>query len=238
MEEQRPILTLLQAAREVEDRTRDALEQFVSLRDSWIEHEFALLERDWPVKHASDLMDRLTVGIVVRPADLYVPKEKGVAALRSLNILADRIVMEDLVYISPEGHKEHAKSRLEPGDIVIVRTGRPGDAAVVPEGAPEMNCIDLIICSASSELISHYVCATVNSRFGRIQFAAGIAGTAQKHFNVSAFKDFKIPLPPIAIQAEFVAQLREFAQMLSQMEQRLVDARCMRSDLMKAVFER
>jgi type I restriction enzyme S subunit len=235
--EQWRLVSVLEAARELEETIREALDHLVSVRESWLEHEFAMLERDWPVSFASDLMRRITVGIVVRPADLYVPKGRGVAALRSLNVLPDKIVMDDVVHISPKGHAEHRKSRLEAGDVVIVRSGRPGDAAVVPEDAVEMNCIDLIICSVGPQLLPHFVCATVNSRFGRQQFAAGIAGTAQQHFNVGAFKNFRIPLPPMSVQAAFVARLQGSMQMLARTEQRLASVRVLRSDLLKAVLE-
>jgi type I restriction enzyme S subunit len=238
LEEQRRLLRVLGSTSDLAERYREVVNRLSSVRESWLEHEFAVLERQWPIKRASDLMVRITVGIVVRPADLYVPEDQGVPALRSLNVLPDGILMEDLVYISKEGHADHAKSRLEPGDVVIVRSGRPGDAAVVPDSAPDMNCIDLIICSVNAELLPDFVCATLNSRFGREQFSAGTAGTAQQHFNVGAFKNFRIPFPSLATQATFVTRLRELAETRRGAEQRLAEARVLRSHVINRVFER
>jgi type I restriction enzyme S subunit len=237
LDEQQRLLSALAATRELEDSASHVLGLTASVRASWLEHEFAMLEKEWPVKMASDLMARITVGIVVRPADLYVPEGKGIPALRSLNVLPDKIVMEELVYISPEGHAEHHKSRLAPGDVVIVRSGRPGDAAVVPADAVELNCIDLIICTVNPALLPHFVCAAVNSRFGRRQFAAGTAGTAQKHFNVGAFKNFRLPLPPLNVQSEFVARLQDFTRIMARAEGRLDEVRRLQTSLMKRIFE-
>jgi type I restriction enzyme S subunit len=142
----------------------------------------------------STLVERITVGIVVKPADLYVKQGTGVPALRSLNVAPGRLVMEDVVHISHDGHSAHEKSQLSAGDVVIVRSGRPGDAAVIPSGIGELNCIDLIICGKSDILDPEYLCALLNSRFGRHQFSAGTAGTAQQHFNVGAFKRFRVPV--------------------------------------------
>ena len=236
MEEQRRLVDVLKATRGVHERTLALLESLRVSRESWLEQEFLILARDWPARAASDLMERITVGIVVRPADLYVQPDQGIPALRSLNVLPNRVVMEDLVFISREGHAEHNKSRLTPGDVVIVRSGRPGDAAVVQEDAGEMNCIDLIICGSSPELLPQFLCAAVNSVFGRRQFAAGTAGTAQKHFNVGAFERFRIPVPPRDLQTQFVDTLDVFTQLVAKAEQRLADANRIQLDLMLRAF--
>lgn len=237
LEEQQRLVDILEATRDLEERAFTLVESLRVARESWLELEFSTLARKWPEKVASELMERITVGIVVRPADLYVPRGQGIPALRSLNILPAKVVMEDLVYISREGHAEHEKSRLTPGDVVIVRSGRPGDAAVVPSDAGELNCIDLIVCGSSPELVPQFLCAALNSRFGRRQFAAGAAGTAQKHFNVGAFKDFKVPVPPKTLQSRFVDKLHDFTQLVTEAERRLNDVRRVRLDLMWRVFQ-
>jgi type I restriction enzyme S subunit len=86
----------------------------------------------------------ISVGIVITPARWYVDGD-GVVALRGLNVRPGAINTEDLVQISQEGHALHAKSRLRSGDVVVVRTGQTGVAAVVPESLDGCNCIDLVI---------------------------------------------------------------------------------------------
>jgi type I restriction enzyme S subunit len=238
LEEQRRLTDALGAALELEEST---LALSVSLWDagrSWLEHEFLALEQKWPEKTADAILDRITVGIVVRPADLYVPQDQGIPALRSLNVLPHRVLMEDLVYISREGHAEHAKSQLHPGDVVIVRSGRPGDAAVVPDSAGQLNCIDLIICGPSQEVVPDFLCAALNSRFGRKQSSAGTAGTAQQHFNVGMFKAFRVPVPPRSVQIEFVEQMQQVTQAVTDGERRLSDARATKSCILRRALAR
>jgi type I restriction enzyme S subunit len=236
LDEQGQRCDVLEAISDLEERVLVLIKSLWVMREAWLEQEFSKLARRWPAKVASDLMERITVGIVVKPADLYVPPGEGVPALRSLNVLPDRVVMEDLVYISLEGHAAHQKSRLTPGDVVIVRTGRPGDAAMVPTDLGELNCIDLIICGLSREIAPPFLCAAINSRFGKRQFAAGTAGTAQKHFNVGAFKDFKVPVPPTDLQSRLIDKLNDFSQLATKAELRLEDLRRIRLDLMQKVF--
>lgn len=237
LEEQQRQRDVLEGIRNLEEQVLALVKSLRAMREAWLEREFSTLAREWPAKVASALMERITVGIVVKPADLYVPPGEGVPTLRSLNVLPDRVVMADLVHISPEGHAAHQKSRLTPGDVVIVRTGRPGDAAVVPADVGELNCIDLIICGSSRELVPQFLCAAVNSRFGKRQFAAGTAGTAQKHFNVGAFKDFTVPVPPRDLQSRFVDKLNDFSQLDAEAERRLDDARGLRLELMHRIFQ-
>jgi type I restriction enzyme S subunit len=109
-------------------------------------------------------------------------------------------VLDDIVRISHAGHADHAKSVLHPGDVAVVRTGRPGDAAVIPPDVGPLNCIDLIIMRPKESLNPHYLCLFLNASAGRALFASGATGTAQQHFNVGACKGVRLPIPPRAEQ--------------------------------------
>ncbi|WP_229076897.1 hypothetical protein, partial [Actinoplanes sp. DH11] len=64
------------------------------------------------------MCDLVTVGIVVTPAAWYA--DEGVPALRGTNVKPEAISLDDLVYLSEEGHKVHRKSQLRAGDVVVV----------------------------------------------------------------------------------------------------------------------
>jgi type I restriction enzyme S subunit len=162
---------------------------------------------------------------VVKPADLYVAAGKGVRALRSLNVLPGRFVLDEVVEISVEGHAAHQKSALSAGDIVIVRTGRPGDAAVVTPELADTNCIDLILAKPGPSISADYVVAFLNSQFGRRIFSSGTTGTAQQHFNVGEFSKLKLPVPPIEVQREFVSRLSQLRTPAQALFERLREAR-------------
>ena len=230
IEEQRRLVVALQAAERAHEALLRASELASIVLDSWIETR--LREHASPEYSAVDVLDRATVGIVVKPAALYVANGRGVPALRSLNVKPHTIVMDDCVAISQEGHAAHAKSKLLPGDVVVVRSGRPGDAAVVPDNCGEMNCIDLIIAKPSKRLRSHFLCAVLNSAYGRRQFASGTAGTAQQHFNVEVFKKLRLPVPDLAVQDEFVLTMAAMRVANSTLERRRQELQAMRALLL------
>jgi type I restriction enzyme, S subunit len=155
-----------------------------------------------------------------------------------LNVRPGELNFNDLVRISSDGHAAHEKSQLLPGDVVVVRTGRPGEAAVVPEGIGLLNCIDLIVTTPGKNLNLHFFALFLNSATGRRSFSAGAAGTAQQHFNVGAFKRIRLPLPPIDIQVETVSKVEFFASVRSELEDRIAGLKMlMQSALQDGVIQ-
>lgn len=216
------ILTATEACAIAHEEAKQAHENLIA---SFIQESFSSFDEQHEHRPCKDLMDKIRVGIVVKPADLYVAAGKGVRALRSLNVLPGRFVLDEVVEISMEGHAAHQKSALSAGDIVIVRTGRPGDAAVVTPQLADTNCIDLILAKPGPTISADYVVAFLNSLFGRRIFSSGTTGTAQQHFNVGEFSKLKLPVPPLAVQREFVSRLSELRTPIQALDKRLRDAR-------------
>ena len=107
--------------------------------------------------------------------------------------------MDDVKYISPEFNETIKKSQLNPDDVVIVRTGKPGACTVIPQKTEPWNCSDLVIIHPNKEKINpHFLASYINLASGVIN--AHLVGAVQQHFNVGAAKKMKIPLPSIDIQ--------------------------------------
>ena len=62
------------------------------------------------------------------------------------------------------------------------------------------NCIDLIIARTNQTIRPRYLMHFLNSAVGRKELTRLTAGTAQKHLNVTALRDVKIPLRSLKIQ--------------------------------------
>ncbi|MEV6763711.1 restriction endonuclease subunit S [Streptomyces sp. NPDC051105] len=156
-----------------------------------------------PLKY---LVADVTVGIVITPAKWYV-EAGGTPALRGLNVKPGFISTSDLVQISAEGHAENRKSRLNTGDVVVVRTGQAGAAAVVPAELDGANCIDLIVVRPGRKLSPRYLQYVLNSDYASARVTEHSVGSIQAHFNVGAMKQIPIPSIPRAEQDEIVRLL-------------------------------
>jgi len=167
------------------------------------ETEIGLVPRSWELKSCAEICDLVTVGVVVRPASYYV--EMGVPAFRSLNIREDRLDTRFLVFFSQrDNNLKLAKSKLKFGDVLVVRTGYPGTACVVPREYEGANCIDLVITRPNNEIVlSGYLSRFFNSPVGKRQAFKAKYGLAQQHLNAGAVKRTIVPIPSIEEQAQF-----------------------------------
>ncbi len=168
-------------------------------------------ELEWPLVDLEDVADEITVGFVGSMADEY--RSTGVPFFRSLNIKPFRIEKTDLKFISPEFHHRIRKSKLTPGDVVIIRTGDPGTATVIPEEFEDANCSDLVIVRPSKKLNAHFLAYFINA-VAHHQVAAEIVGAVQQHFNVGSAKRLKLRLPPRKEQDAIAEALRVFDRKL------------------------
>lgn len=138
-------------------------------------------------------------------ADEYL--DYGVPFLRSLSVERFGIRAEGLKFISASFHKKLKKSALAPGDVVIVRTGKPGTCAVVPDWLSDANCSDLVIVRCGERVRPHFLCYIVNSIAGD-HINAHTVGAVQQHFNVGSARTLSFRLPPIEEQDRILALLR------------------------------
>jgi type I restriction enzyme, S subunit len=128
----------------------------------------------------------LTVGHVGPMKHQYV--SDGVPFLRSMNVKPNAIDMGELTYITEEFDGQLTKSRLSQGTIVVVRTGEPGVAAVVPQELHGANCSDLVICRPIRSLQPSFGAHYINSEFAKRIVRGFQVGVAQQHFNIGAME--------------------------------------------------
>ena len=148
----------------------------------------------------------LTVGHVGSMKSRY--KAEGIPFLRSLNVKPNAISRIDIRFVGEDFHSELKKSQLSPGDLVVVRTGEPGTAAVIPDEMPEANCSDLVICRLTDSVLSEYAAYYMNSDFAKKAVSSFQVGIAQQHFNVGAMSIMPLPVPTLAEQKEINRRIR------------------------------
>lgn len=208
--EQRRIAAVLDAAEALRAKRRAAIDQLDQLAQSIFIDMFGdpvSNPNGWKARTCASIADRITVGIVVKPASYYVPT--GVPALRSLNVRRGYVSLDDLVFFSKaDNETKLAKTRLRQGDIVLIRSGQPGTAAVIPPELHGVNAIDLLIVTPKPAAVyPRYLCDLFNSAAGRRLVLSEQRGQIQKHLNVGSLNECLIPLPPLDLQREYSSRL-------------------------------
>ena len=160
----------------------------------------------WQTKRLRHISDFIVVGVVVNPSS-YVTDE-GVVFLLGGNVREMRIDITNCKRCSVESSDGPLiKSRLDTGDIVVVRVGYPGVAAVVPPELAGGNVASMMLVRKHSRFSSQWLAYAFNSQVGRDQVEIVQYGAAQKQFNISHAVDFAFPFPPVPEQVAIAAYL-------------------------------
>lgn len=196
--------------------------------------QFQESQANWSKLTFADICKEITVGFVGKMSDQY--QEHGVPFLRSQNVRAFNFSSINLLYISEQFHKELHKSRLEAGDLAIVRSGAPGTTCVIPDSLGEANCSDLVIARPKETLNSAFGCIYMNSEIAQKNVAANQVGVAQQHFNVGSMKKMPIHLPSLPEQTEIVRRVEQLFAFADQIEQQVQSAQSRVNHLTQAIL--
>lgn len=195
------------------------------------------LPSGWSWALMGSLAQRVTVGHVGPMKDEYI--DDGIPFLRSQNVREDRFDPSGLRFISPSFHKRLSKSRLTPGDLVIVRSGNVGTACVIPDSLGEANCADLVIAQRPEALNPHYAALYMNS-LARSRVRAGRVGVALTHFNTQSVAELPVPVPPMGEQKRIVAKAQRLISLVDSLEADLIEglrkASALRSSTLASAF--
>jgi type I restriction enzyme S subunit len=181
------------------------LPSYTNFRDSgipWI----GVIPSHWEIRQLGFISNRVLVGVVINPSS-YVSDE-GVPFLLGGDIQEFKIDTKNCNYCPREvSDGPLRKSRLTAGDLVVVRVGYPGVAAVIPPELEGANCASMMLIRKHPRFCSQWLAYVFNSQIGRDQVGIVQYGAAQKQFNISHAVKFRFPFPPIDEQNVIAAFL-------------------------------
>ncbi|HEY9704398.1 MAG TPA: restriction endonuclease subunit S, partial [Allocoleopsis sp.] len=146
---------------------------------------------------------------------------KGIPLLRVQNITAEGIKLDDVIFITPETHKQDLKrSQVFSGDLLITITGRIGSSAVVPcNFEANINQHSVIVRTNQKLVLNKYLAIYFNSYIGqKIAFRETTGGT-RPALDYIALKSILIPIPHLEKQqeiAEHITKIRKEAKQLQE----------------------
>ena len=182
--------------------------------------------------NVEDVCKDIKVGIVIKPAQYYTSADVGVRAFRSANVREFAVNDSDWVYLTKAGHEANLRSEIHTGDVLVVRSGYPGTACVVPPTYNGCNAIDILIAVPYAEkILPEYLCAYTNSPLGKRIIQEKKRGVAQAHFNVSGYSKTPIIVPCLETQKRVVAEIDSRLSVCDSIEQ-TVDAALQQAEAM------
>lgn len=157
-----------------------------------------------PMIELKSLCSKITDGTHKTPKYL----ESGIMFLSAKDIQSGHLDFSSVKYISETEYREIQKRcMIEPGDVLISKSGSLGASAIVPADAPIFGIFESIavIKYNREKLVGKYLDVCIKSDFVQRQFEVASKGETIKHLHLNVLSDIQIPLPPLSLQREFVA---------------------------------
>jgi type I restriction enzyme S subunit len=125
------------------------------------------------------------------------------------NVGAGCLLLDECERVKPTFHRSQAKSQLRPGDVVVVRIGKSGQAAKIPPSLGDANCSGLVIVKQPRGIDADYLVYYLNSPQGRAYSHSHARGSTRLTLNTSSVAAALVPVPPLPEQRRIVAILDE-----------------------------
>ena len=178
----------------------------------------------------------VTVGIANSATHAYT--DSGIVMLRNQNIKENYLDENDLIYITPDFAKKYGSKQLAENDILVIRTGYPGVACLVPrkyEGCQTFTTLIVRLKNATSAH-ANYVCHYINSSFGKDYVEQSKVGVAQQNFGAKALAKMPIAIPPMELQEQFVTFVEQTDKSKLAIQQSLNKLELLKKSLMHQYF--
>ncbi|MGN3954514.1 restriction endonuclease subunit S [Streptomyces sp. WAC8370] len=161
--------------------------------------------RTWPVLPLRRVIPAVNVGVVINPSTYFT--DDGVPFIHGFNVRSGWIEPHGMKFMSHESNEELSRSRIRSGDVLVVRAGSPGRAAVVTEEYDGANCASVLILRRGRAMLPQFLSAFINSPAGRGQVQVSQYGAAQEVISAAQTLSFMAPVPDVSEQQYRVDRL-------------------------------
>lgn len=186
------------------------------------------------------LISDISSGITPKVADDYYTDASGIPFLRVQNVTNQGLDLSNVKFIKREVHEGMLKrSQLKKDDLVFTITGRIGSVAVVPdnfEGNINQHSVRFHLKEqiVNININPHYIAVFLNSEFGKSLAMREVTGGTRPALDYKALKSLKVILPPIEVQNEIVAEVKQRLTKVEALRQEAVEE----WEVAKAKFEK
>lgn len=207
------------------------------LSDLLIESQRTLPE-GWQKVKLGELATKVGSGVTPKGGS-KVYRKNGIPLIRSQNVLAGHLKLDDVAYISEDQHQKMKFSKLQPMDVLLNITGASiGRSCVVPVEIEEGNVNQhvCIIRTVANRLNPNYLDSFLQSLQGQAQIDSFQAGGNRQGLNYEQVRSFAIPLPPLPEQQRIAAILTKWDEGIEKLQAIIAKTRQRKAGLMQQLL--
>jgi type I restriction enzyme S subunit len=239
--EQRRIVDLLSRAEGIVRLRREAEKKAAELIPALFLDMFgdpATNPMEWPVMTIREISALVTSGSTPRGgAGVYV--EEGPSFIRSQNVLMNRLDLSDAARITPDIHKQMARTAVKSGDVLLNITGASiGRVAWVEtlDGEANVNqhvCIIRLDYTAAEPI---YLSVCLSMPYHQQLINTVQAGASRQALNHAQVRSLRVAVPPIELQHRFVERTSGIISIQSQQSAATAKAQAAFDSLLSVAF--
>jgi len=166
----------------------------------------------WPMVELGEICEILN-GFAFK-SEKYL--DAGIRVIRITNVQKGQIVDNDPKFYPLTDLSEIERFILKKDDLLLSLTGNVGRVGLIPESLLPAALNQRVAClRLTSEKILHsYLYSTLNTDLFENSCIDAASGVAQKNLSTEWLKKFKIPLPPLEVQREIVAEIEGYQKLI------------------------
>ena len=199
--------------------------------------EVGVIPEEWDIRQLKECCHKLNVGFVGTCEPFYTKESCGVLMLRTGNLHGDKIVLDDIKFVTREFHTRNRKSQVRAGDIVIARHGNSGNAVSVPPEIDDVNALSIVILRTNDQILDNrFACYCINSGAVRSQASEMVAGSTQVIINTKEIAKLLLQLPPAPEQRAIAEALRDVDALLDSLDRLIAKKRDLKQAAMQQLL--
>ncbi|CUQ09936.1 EcoKI restriction-modification system protein HsdS [Turicibacter sanguinis] len=239
--QQMKIASILDQAQELIDKRKAQIEALDELKKSIYQQMFLAIH--WEKNKLEEIIkEKGAIKCGPFGSQLLISEftDEGIPVLGIENVGENKFVYTDNKYISEEKYTQLNAFKVQPGDVLISRTGTVGRTCVVPDEF-SLGIIgpNLLKITPNTQIItSNYLASTFNySRDVVNQVKLNSPGATVAVFNTGNLKKVSIPVPPIELQNKFAEIVESIEKQKELLNKSLVELENNFNSLMQRAFK-
>ncbi|MDD5917112.1 MAG: restriction endonuclease subunit S [Clostridiales bacterium] len=169
----------------------------------------------------------------------YTDEDTGYMCIRTSIVKKNRIMWDEIEYIPEhEYYQRIQRKRPEKGDVVYTREGAIlGIAAMIDrECNVALGQRSMLLSPNTAMCLPQFLSAAMNFESFLRKALGGVSGSASPHINVGDIKAFAIILPPMELQEQFAAFVKQTDKSKLAVQKALEELEILKKSLMQQYF--
>jgi len=166
----------------------------------------------WPMVELREIIEILN-GFAFK-SEKYL--DAGIRVIRITNVQKGQILDSDPKYYPLTDLSEIERFILKKDDLLLSLTGNVGRVGLIPESLLPAALNQRVACLrvASEKILHSYLYSILNTDLFENSCIDAASGVAQKNLSTEWLKKYKIPLPPLEVQREIVAEIECYQKLI------------------------